>query len=311
MTKKERIFDICIYAVCVGSVVFSVLMPERASKAALSALTLCARRVVPSLFVFTVFAKLLAKRGAYRLFSKLSGGAVCRILGVSESGAAAVFLGLISGYPAGAVIINGFLDCGKMNREEAQRLLPFVSAASPAFLVSSVGSILGDMRIGVSLLCAQTVSAVLLILITRKRGAGKRLAECELPKEPIFSDFIRSVKESGPAIMNACSFITFFYVFSEMLAYIIPCDGVPMVGVIVSGVCEISCGFARLAELPRGLCVYAAGGFMLGFSGISVFMQSAEAVCSHGIDMKKYISAKLIQALLCAVLTALFCTVLT
>jgi ABC-type transporter Mla subunit MlaD len=79
--------------------------------------------------------KMLAKCGAATLFSHITGGVLEKALGTSENGAAAVLFGLLSGYPTGAFMIGAFLESGKMSPREAQRLLPYVTAASPAFII--------------------------------------------------------------------------------------------------------------------------------------------------------------------------------
>ena len=49
---------------------------------------------------------------------------------------------------------------------------------------------------------------------------------------------------------------------------------------------------------------YLCGGAMLGFSGFSVLLQSADALGTDGVSMKKYLLGKCAQALLCGVLAA-------
>ncbi|MBQ8862975.1 MAG: hypothetical protein IJ021_09610 [Clostridia bacterium] len=300
MTKKERVISIFLCALCLCAVVFAVLRPQVAADAAFSALSLCIRRVVPALFLYMAAAKILAKCGFAAIFSRVTHGAVERFFRVSPCGAAVVLLGLLSGYPAGAVAAGEYLAAGKMEREEAERILPFATAASPAFLLGTVGGMFSDVRFGAVLLAAQTTSALILLFLSRGRGGNTALAAEEKGVRPLAA-FAAAVKESGFASLAVCSFVTFFYVFSAMILHIFPLDGA--FAAFVSGVLEISCGFARLSALGEDCFL---GGLILGFGGFSVFMQTADALGDTGVRLGRYLARKALQALLCGALAQIF-----
>ena len=82
-----------------------------------------------------------------------------------------------------------------------------------------------------------------------------------------------------------------------MLCFI-PCPDA--LNALVNGFFEVSCGFAAIAKSAESLFLkYFAGGAILGFSGVSVLMQSGNLVCEYGVSMKKYAAGKAKQALLC------------
>lgn len=305
MTKKERIINIFIFSVCVSAAVFSLIRPEIASGAVLAALSLCATRVVPSIFLFMVCSKMIAKCSGERIFSKITAGMPEKLLGISGSGAAAVFLGMLSGYPTGAAVINEFAACGAMEREEADRLFPFVTAASPAFLIGSVSAMTGSRTFGAVLLFSQTLSALICIAVSGRKSEKTYAVNSRRKNVSPIAALVSSVKESGAAAITICSFITFFSVFSEMAVCFLPDFAKSgLAGALISGLLEISCGFSKMAGLERNVYFYAAGGFILGFSGFSVFMQSADTVCSSGLNMEKYFKGKVLQSALCALISA-------
>lgn len=301
MTKRYRFFNILVCSVCVGAVLFSLAYPSEAAGSVIRALSLCARRVIPGIFLFMAATKMLAKCGAASLFSRITGGVLEKALGVSESGAATVLFGLLSGYPTGAFMVGEFLESGKMSREEAQRLLPYVTAASPAFLIGGVGAMFGNTRFGAILLFGQTASALICLLLSHRNHNGT--CACDIVRAEVspLSSLVSTVKECGAASLNICSFVTFFCIFSEMILHFCPAYvKQSLFGAFLSGVCEISCGFDRASSLPLGAMTYAFCGAMLGFGGISVLMQVADAVGKHGLSIGKYFLGKLIQAAICA-----------
>ncbi len=268
---------------------------------------LCALRVVPSLFLFIVSSKIFLSFGGERIFAFLFGGFCGRVFGVSKNACASVFLGLLCGYPAGAVLICDALARGSIGKDEAESILPFVTAASPAFLLGTVGSALfGDTAYGILLLSAQTASSFILLFLTRKTRCGSGfLPDRGRTEESLFSRFSREVQGGGLAVISVCSFITFFCVFSETVLYFIPCTDA--VNALVKGFFEVSCGFASLAKSESSLFVkYFIGGAVLGFSGVSVLMQSGNLVCEYGVSMRKYAIGKAKQSLLCGALCFIF-----
>ena len=302
MTKKEGVLRFFLAAVCAFAVIFALAEPQRTAGATAAALSLCATRVVPGVFVFMLAARVLALFGAPRVFSRVTGGALERAFGVSRGGAAVIFLGLLAGCPSGAAVASELIKKGELEREECARILPFATAASPAFLLSAVGSLLGS-RFGAVMLASQLLSALILLLLTRARGGAKPApAPGPAPVRPLAA-FTSALKSSGAAALNICSFVTFFYVFSDMLLTFLPAEG--LLAAFISGVLEISCGFSRLASCTGGVWQYFFGGAILGFGGFSVLLQSADAAGEGGFSAGRYLAFKALQGFLCGALAAL------
>lgn len=306
MTKKERVLRAFMLFICIVCVFFSLAEPQTVSEATLAALSLCAERIVPSLFLFTVSSKLFIKCGGTRIFSRISRGFFEKIFHISSGGSAALLLGMISGYPMGAMVLAELLSRGEIEKSEAESILPFITLASPAFLIGSVGnSMFGSKEYGVILLYSQLISSLLLLFFTR--GArSKARAFCKTEQEKIapLTAISDSIKESGAAVLTVCSFVTFFCVFTNILLEFLPISGA--LGALFGGMIEISGGFFALSKSGADILTrYFYGGAMLGFSGLSVLMQTANAVCADGRTVKKYFKGKAAQAVICAVVAVL------
>lgn len=305
MTKKESVLKIFLVAVCAFAVAFSFAEPERTAGAVRSALLLCVQRVVPGVFVFMVAARVLALLGAARIFSRITGGFLEKLFGVSAGGAAVIAIGLFAGYPTGAALAYELMRSGELDAREAERIIPFATAASPAFLLASVGKLCGE-RFGSVMLASQVASALLLLLLTRGSGGGKAAIGGTNPTVRPLAALSAALKSSGAAAINICSFVTFFYVLSEIVLSILPYGASGgAIGALVAGLMEISCGFSRLAGCG-GALGYFCGGAILGFGGFSVLLQSADAAGDGGFCAKRYLLCKAVQGLLCGALAVLF-----
>lgn len=307
MTKKESVLKFFLLGLCACALVFSLAKPALAAEAAFAALSLCARRVVPGVFLFMAAAKFFAGCGAARAFSRFTHGALERLFRVSAGGAAVIFLGLLSGYPTGAAVAGELIKRGELSAREAERILPFATAASPAFLVASVGAMCGGAGFGFAMLFSQLASALMLLFLTRPKAPARASGQGTRAQIRPLSVFTAAIKESGAAALNICSFVTFFYVFSAMLySFLPPALAGGALGALTAGICEISCGFARLGGAAQGLWRFFLGGLMLGFAGFSVLLQSADAVGTEAVSMKKYLLGKAVQALLTGVFAVIF-----
>jgi hypothetical protein len=306
MTKKESVLKFFLSLLCASCVLFSLAHPAEAAEAAFEALSLCAVRIVPGVFIFMVAAKVLSAFGAARAFSRFTCGAAEKLFGCSAGGAAVIFLGLLSGYPAGAAAAHTLIGSGQLDVREAERILPFATAASPAFLLGAVGSLCGE-RFGAVMLASQFTSALLLLFLTRGKRPKAQKGEEKGKGAPALSVFAAAIKESGAAALNVCSYVTFFFVFSAMLFSFLPSQcGKGFFGALLAGVLEISGGFAGLGLCRGGIPRYFCGGLMLGFGGFSVLLQSADAVGDERVSMKKYLLCKCLQSAVCGVCAAFF-----
>ena len=67
-------------------------------------------------------------------------------------GSYAFIMGIISGYPVGAKIVNKFIEDGTCTKQEAERMLAFTNNSGPLFIIGTVGiSLFGDTTIGIIL----------------------------------------------------------------------------------------------------------------------------------------------------------------
>lgn len=82
--------------------VLLIALPQAAADGVRSALTLCGRVILPSLFPFFVCSNLFLLLGYSARLSARFGGAAAKLLRLPPAAGSAFLLGLLGGYPAGA-----------------------------------------------------------------------------------------------------------------------------------------------------------------------------------------------------------------
>ena len=75
-------------------------------------------------------------------------------------------MGIISGYPVGAKIVNKFVEEGTCTKSEAERMLAFTNNSGPLFIIGTVGiSLFGDTKIGIILFITHILACLTVGLI--------------------------------------------------------------------------------------------------------------------------------------------------
>lgn len=267
-----------------------------AGEAVRRGLTLCARSIIPALFPYFVVSGLFTSLGFAEGVGRRLAPVTEHLFGVGGAGASALFLGLLGGYPVGGRTAGQLYRAGRLEKDEARRLLAFCNNAGPSFILGVVGlGCFQSLRAGVLLYVIHALSAVLVGVLQKKKGRPRRSAPRPLsPPEKILPAFIRSVQDAAGAMVRICGFVVFALVVQALLAELTGITHPAALGFI-----ELTGGVVRLGSSPSDF-VWAAT--LLGWGGLSVHGQTAAVLAGTGLRMDRYFLGKLLQAAVSAVL---------
>ena len=288
--------------------VWLIVDARAASAASVSALGLCAKVIVPSLFPFFVCSNLFCALGLEQPMERVLSRVVEPLFGVPGSGAAALFVGLTGGYPSGAQSVGALYGGGSIDRKTAKRLLLFCNNCGPAFIFGVVGrAVFGSGLAGLLLYLVHAAASLLLGIFSRKKGgADKNSARRKESSPPIsFSAALtESVKKSGQTALEVCMFVVVFGVLAAMVQAALRPFFPKWALVIVAGLLELSGGASALAEasMPAG-AKFALASFFLAFGGLSVHAQTKAVLSSAGLGDLPVFFPKLLHALLAGILS--------
>ena len=302
----ERYFKTLLLICIIYLAAAMVISPVGCIFAARDAAALCANVVIPSLFPFFVCSKLFISLGAAKPASRYLSGIMRPVFGVSGSGAIALVIGIISGYPLGAACAVSLYSDGYCTKTEAERLLTFCSNSGPLFIIGAVGTgILGSRNIGLLLYTAHIVSAVLTGMLFKNYGVSDSAASLRLPPSAALNTnntaaaIGAAVSDSVDSIFKVCGFVILFAVFSAAL------PTYPGSAFIYS-LLEITGGVKALAAgAEAGQFLIPVISAFIAFSGISVLLQTAAIILPGGLSLKPYILGKLTHGILSAIITML------
>lgn len=297
-----------------GAAVFlaaALWRPDSTGRGASQGLLLWYTKVLPIQFPFVIGARILLKIGLSEwLGPRLKKIMNCLFHLPGEAGT--VWLtGMLAGYPTGAFFSAKLYEEGKIRKEGLLPLILLSNTAGPLFVVGTIGAaMLGDRRWGWLLLGIHWMGAIVTgwlfrpskihePVITDKTGDGTKI---DIGK--IIGD---SAQEAAEVMVKVGEFIVLFSVIGELL----PLPQWNGWEGLLAGCLEITGGAARLTlNGGRSEAVLPALSFLIGFSGLSILMQTISVLGEVPVSAKKLGTAKLIQGAISAGLTGVLILVL-
>lgn len=285
-----------------------LLRSARSAELVLRGLSLCLRRVIPSLFPFMAVSALLLSSDLLPAMATLLKKPSRLLFGISGQSGSAALLGFLCGFPVAAESGISLYERDLIGKREFCRLMRFANTPGAAFLIGSVGGTLfGDPLFGVTLYLVTIGSGMLL-------GMGERLlfGVCEPSvtsvSHPAAAErksasvlLTEAVSSSARAMVPICGFVVFFTVLtgfaSDLLSPLLPKEPLTL----LLGSLEMTGGTELAATLPSPLR-YSFAAFIVGFSGFSVHFQLMSLSTRHPFFFRSYLFSKLLHGLLNALL---------
>lgn len=231
-------------------------------------------------------------------------------------------MGIISGYPVGAKIINRFLEDGTCTKSEAERMLAFTNNSGPLFIIGTVGiSLFGSSTIGTILFLTHIMACLTVGLIfgfiskyvipKNKKYNRDSINQKSCTFSNLGTILSNSITNSISTILLIGGFIVLFSIIISILnnlgiidhiANILFYLGIPTEfgKSILIGLLELTNGVnaVSLIHTKQMSTQIIVSAFLLGFAGFSIFLQIFSIASKNNLSMKPYFFGKLLQGLI-------------
>ena len=280
--------------------VLFIVCSDTVKNAVASSLRLSVASVIPSVFPCALLSAMLAAVGGGELFGRLLGKPVSHIFGTPRGAASAVLLGVLCGFPIGAVTAFELYRNRALTEKELFLTVSVSSLPSPAFVISAVGgAMLGSKNLGIILYLTVIISNIICAKIfSQKKEQYAPVNEKSTPKKEFISAVVSSVPSAVSATLNVTAYIVFFSALCACITDIT--SFFELSDVLTStlhGILEISGGCSETA-LSCGELAFPMCAAFIGFSGVSVHFQIISATDGK-IPLGKYFIFMLLRAALC------------
>jgi len=273
------------------------------SQAAYAALQICASVLIPVLFPFSVLSNYLIRSGlANRVFLPWSKHPA-KLFRCEQKAVCAALMGVLCGYPIGAVCLTALYRKGELSKTSAEQLPSCCTNASPAFLIAVVGTrLMGSAQIGILLLAIHTAAAILTRLFYCQSELSSEETSSQSSSIRPALALTESVHAAGITMISVSGFVVICSILCCMIRMLF--GETRMVSAMLCGLLELTNGLYRLSELPipSNLKFILFAG-LIGFSGICVHLQVLSVMLPEGLDVRPYLRGKLLHAL-CSIVLA-------
>ncbi len=295
-----------LYIVTVGlifTICFMLLrFPDSAGRGVTNGIELCVYTLIPSMFPFMFLSTFLIGTGLLertgRLFSLLTE----RIFKLPGVCAPVILLSMIGGLPLGGKMTEDLYSKGLITQIQGQRMLFFCINPGPAFIITSVGYyMLGSKTLGIIIYVSLVLSSLILGILSSFVWSDGIMIKTKTAKKfkPDFQGaVVSSVSQSGHSMLIICAWVILFSCLNELIGILSVSDNTKN---FLFAVFEITNGCKICSEFyPVPLI---AG--IIGFSGLCAHMQVMPAVFKVKLELKYFISARILNAGLSVLITML------
>ena len=263
----EAAQSVGIFALIICFIVFSV----RAKAQALEGMKLCLNVIVPTLLPILILTNTIIKSSS-RVFLETVFSPLARLLRLPKCACCALILGLIGGYPTGAILSNELFNLHLIDNQTAKRLLRCSFCGGVAFIITAVGTIhLNSTKTGIIIYTINVLSSIIICVADGiiHPNTNKSTQECSIGSQSFCNALINSIECSTKSVAVMCGCIVFFSAICGLVS--IPPFAMPLIE-ITNGIFK----FNGSISLPY-LC------FFLSFGGLCIHLQILNVIKSTGI----------------------------
>lgn len=325
---KQRIHMplLCFCLFIIFCMILFALLPQIYIPTAKKGILLFVNNVLPSLFPFFFFTKLLTQLQIFSIQQTNKKSFTNKLFGLPRSCLYIFLLSILSGYPVSAKIIADLKKENQLNENETIRCLALCSTSGPVFILGTVGFLfLNNITAGIILLTSHILASICNGIIFRKfsyknmkndaflNKNGNLINKKNYEKTSILEAISNSIFESIKSIFVVGGYIILFYILIEILnnshilypiqqvlTFTLSPFHIPATyaNAILSGCLELTRGCFELATLPLPKFNIICISGLLGWSGISILLQSLHFLKDTKIKTRHFILIKGVQSIL-------------
>ena len=293
MKKKDIFLLFVLFGIAVIMIVFSGNMREGAYQG----LVLAENTIIPSLLPLLIIFLLIMKTGARDVLARVFGFVSVYLFNLPMITFPAIFLGLIGGYPTGALLTQELYNNGDVDKNQAAAMLRFNFCGGCGFIITALGSArLMNLKAGIILFVSNVIANLIIGIFC---SLGKKRIKREFYSFNESSGFetalITSVESAVKSVLNITAFIILFGSINSILK--LPEFLLPLLE-ITGGVC---------GESNFSLPEFSA---YLAFGGLCIHLQLLPVILKCGMKYGDFFISRIISALLSYCITKLILVLL-
>lgn len=275
-------------AAAIVLIVFSAEMRE----GAYNGLVLAENTIIPSLLPLLILFLLIMKSGARDVMARAFGFVSHYLFNLPMVTVPAVIMGLVGGYPTGALLTQELFLSQEIDRAQAARMLRFNFCGGCGFIITAVGTAtLLNRNAGLILFFSNVISSVLIGFgLSFMQPRIKRGFYTYRESQSLGNAIADAVESSVKSVLGITAFVIFFGAVNHIA--VLPKFILPIVE-ITNGLCS-----GETFSLPE------ISGY-LAFGGLCIHMQLLPSIVKCGMKYIDFLFFRVMSALLSYCVTKL------
>lgn len=227
--------------------------------------------VFPSLFLFFILIDLLLAFNFITVLKKLFAFPVKKLFHLDINSSFILFISLFSGFPSGSKYITNLLNKKMISIESANTLVTYTHFGNIAFILGTIGPILGK-RITLIVLICHYLSNLIIAFIIRPKEVIKE-KEVDKQTSASFTDILStSIISNTKIIIIIFGTMIFFSTISLIISATIPINSYQ--STLLCGILDLSSGIISLNNISIPLFYKGLLSLIfISFGSLSVHMQ--------------------------------------
>ena len=313
--KKNMILSIVVFFV----LLLIIISPQKYISVSFNAIEVWYKVLLPSLFPFFVFSKLLTSFGYVKNISSCFEKVSYKLYKTPPISSYVFFMSILTGYPVGSKLCSDLYKDGYLSKSDAKKCITYTSNSGPMFIIGSVGiGMLISKQAGYIILISHIIGALLNGLLYRNLKYETKQTKNIYSNKDVESSLSSCVMDSIFSILLIGGIVVVAFIFIEVLnnigifnpiIYIFSKLGVDenITTAIVNGFFEITKGCLSESSLNLSLSAKTIlSCAIISFGGISTTMQ-AMAFIKDIVTYKFFIGQKITHMILSTIICAILC----
>lgn len=273
--------------------------------------------IFPSLFPFFVLSEILINYGFVELFSELFKPVFEKAFKISSNASFIFIMSMLTGFPSNAKYTKQLYLSGKINLEEANKILMFSHFSNPLFILGTVSLLLSDKIIALKILFAHYITNIIIGLIFRNYNCSKlefskfslKKALSKMHYKIINSSsfgtiMTNALKNAIDTLLLILGVVTTFLIISTIINNIFDLN--IYLKTFLSSFLEMTQGLKNISLLNisnyyKSILIVAT----LSFGGLSVHMQIISILSDTKIKYTPFLIARILHVIISMFIVAI------
>lgn len=219
VNTMKKVKDCTLSFILCSAIVILIVFSQQAKAGARDGIALCENIIIPSLLPILIISNLIIKSRCAAVIEFIFAPIFEKLFRLPGCCASPVILGLVGGYPTGAVLTKQLYLSDRIDEKTANRLMHFNFCGGAAFIICVVGSICySSIKTGVVLYISNLLSSVIICLFDaffeRERVLNNRTKRQYLSMNDAL---VEAVNTTVNSLLVMCAYIILFSAVTSII----------------------------------------------------------------------------------------------